>query len=374
MRLRSLVVLALLAAFIGGSMWFYAQGSDNPTLGSGGLPLIKADVSPIKTPPDDTGGEVMPNADSTVFSAMGSDGKADPSMEDVKLPGEVSQIDTPTASSEFAGLRTGFTLPKEPERKTESLYNQTPTVSGDSKYLSGIAPEAVNAPQESVSEVTQSQAAKIETATSEPEPRPQSKPAAKPELAPAMIADEPSLVPEPLPLPLTDDGNIAAQNLEAEEMAAIRPSVKPPAPIETSAPQIEQEEARAVPKAEKIVRPEDAPYVPPPKQTAITTQPLASSVPSAPKALPTPGKGNYYIQLASAVAGGNAGQDTWRRLQNKYTEALAGITPAFVPATVPGKGDYVRIQAGPFTSEEAKERCEAIRLVDPKGGCLVLRR
>lgn len=396
MRIRTLSYVGVGLLLVGGAAWLYQSGTGGQTIGAQGLPIIKADVNPAKVPPEEPGGEVMPNAESTVFSAMGDTGAEDPSMSEVKLPEEGSSAaDAAGEGNEFAGFRTGFSIPKEGERKTESLFGAEAETqekapepaSGGSKYLSGIAPEAVSgATPEPVVEAK---------AVEEPAPEPiMEKPAVKsekPAKAPAKAeAEMPDILavssaqeeaaPE-LP-PLAPAGEIVAQSLEAEEKILVRPQAKPPVPkLEAlSAAPVEKVEAEATMAQKPAVKtetPEDAAYIPP-KKTPVpamaTPAPVKQEAPApAAAASPSSGGGNYYIQLASGPASADT-QGTWSKLKGKYPDTLAGLSPSFQPVNIPGKGDYVRIQAGPMSQAEAADRCAKLRGADPKGACLVVRR
>lgn len=358
MRLRVIAIIAGVLLLIGGGIWLFSKGSNSGTMGAGGIPLIKADANPAKLPPDDPGGEIMPNADSTVFTAMGAGADADPSMKNVKAPEPEAPIATEDTS--FAGLRTGFAIPKEPEKKTESLFDEP-----ESKYFSGGALKPVDAEhaEETKTEDHVTEAPAVEH-VAEPvveaikkEPNVEDVAAVEETLAPVKIEEAaPIETTEEAPkaVPLFAEGANAAQNMEAEEMGFVRPVSKPPVPEQKAQQAREPIVLGDKPKAEDKPAP-----VAKPKETADSKPEKAS--------------GKYYIQLASSPGKGDA-SGVWNRLQDKYPAALDGLKPVYLPVTVAGKGDYVRIQAGPLSETQARERCTKLRSVDPAGGCLVLRR
>lgn len=384
-RLRDMLVIGLVIALIGAGVFFFVKGQSSSAVGSGGLPLIKADANPAKLPPEEPGGDVMPNADSTVFSAMGLDNQTDPSMQGVKMP-EDSNAQMPADSSEFAGLRTGFAVPAEPQTKTESLFDKaTYGESGSSKYLSGFVEDGAAPPSEPVVEPATEETAAAEpvkenkivevteapeevkiapnkvaeekavekAAEKAPEPKKEEpKKEAVKEEAPPMPAPITEILPEDTPLPDVTDATAAAQNLEAAEKAAISkpPVPEPAAPAPATGPVDQPKIEAPKPDVKKI---EEAPYKP--------------NIPQS-----TGGSG-YYIQLASSPAGGDL-STAWSIMKKKYATALAGLQPVYQNASVPGKGDYIRLQAGPMSQSEANDRCKALRSVNPKGACLVIKR
>jgi hypothetical protein len=368
MRLRTLLLIAGVLAMVASIVWSYGTGMGKATaVGAGGLPLIKADANPAKVPPEEgSESEIIPNAESTVFAAMGTEDAQDPSMENITPP-----EDEPKTNTEFAGFRTGFALPKEAPRKTESLFKDTEEqetkeeakteTDAASQYFSGVAPEAVsNKPEPAPVAV----------------PEPETEPLAKTEAAPAPQAQaqpEPEPVEEPVvaEAPPIPQDNISAQALEAQEKILVRPISKPvlaqkkaePAPEPKT--EIKKESFDAVKLAEKAAEPAKPVK---PATPADDVYPIKPAV--TPQQAPA---GTYYIQLSSAPKGSDM-QGTWRQLQGRYGQALAGLAPSFPEAEIAGKGTFVRIQAGPMSRDEANKRCAALRAVNPSGGCLVIRK
>ncbi len=176
-------------------------------------------------------------------------------------------------------------------------------------------------------------------------------------------------IPAVIPVPRD---NIAAQALEAEEKILVLPAAKPPVPkLEKEMPRVE--------KSAELKKQEDAPFNPVALVEKIKEE---APAPQKPAPLPTPPiddvhpitpVGTYFIQLSSAPKGSDT-SGTWRQLQAKYPQSLGGLTPSYQPATIPGKGEFVRIQAGPMSRDEANKRCALLKQANPNGGCLVLRR
>jgi hypothetical protein len=313
-RIRTLAAIAAFIALTGIGAWFFAKGSGEHAVGAGGLPLIRADTTPVKIEAEIPAAEIMPNADSTVFSAMSGEA-SDSSLENVKSP-EVPHevvVDVPPGV-----VRSGFSMPIAPEKRVESLFNDAsaPLATIEPAAAPAIEPEPV-------------------AVAAEAEPVPvEEEPAAEP----VAVADVP---------PEETSVSAAAEQPEDIVVAMVKPMAKPPVP---ASPAKKTGAVAAAPK--KISEPVSKP-------AAKTAQPAA-------------GRG-YYIQLASLPATGSK-LEMWYDLKNKYPGPLRGLQPIYLPVNVPGKGPYMRIQAGPMTEAQARERCRDVRHVDPKGGCLVLRR
>lgn len=367
MRLRTLVLITGILAVIGGIVWSYGTGADKTmAVGAGGLPLIKADTNPAKVPPEEgMEGEVIPNADSTVFAAMGTEDAQDPSMENVVPP-----VEAPKTNTEFAGFRTGFALPKEAPRKTESLFSDTEkqeaVTETENQYFSGVAPEAVATSEPAPEPVAEEKKPEPEPVKAEPAPQPEPEPVQEP------------VMEEEVVQPVPPQDTIAAKSLEAEEKILVRPTTKPVTEkklvAEKPKPKTEPEKPKKEDEAFNPVKIADkaAETAPKPKAPAVDDVYPIKPVAAAPAPAPASG-GTYYIQLSSAPKGSDM-QGTWRQLQGRYGQALAGLTPSFPEAEIAGKGTFVRIQAGPMSREEANKRCASLRATNPSGGCLVIRR
>ena len=410
LRLRYIMAVGIVACIVAGAVWIYSDAGQQMATGEGGLPLIRASSDPVKLPPEDPGGEVMPHADSTVFAAISSSHQADPSMSNLKMPEEESSSSMP--DTEFAGLRTGFAVPPpETEKKVESLFSadeqeakaseeKTETAtSGGSKYFSGLAPEAVEDPvQPPVTKTIVSRAdepkeePKQEDKKSEPVQavEPKAKPLKKePEIVQAPDTESVS-EPEVAAVLSTEGPSDAAQALEAQEKAAIRPTSKPQPPVvqkeekkaepkkaeeaksETPAPKPDEEkksgQAQLAPVHEIDVAPASG-NMPAPRRVGMAPVIEAGAGPSSVSPAQS-SLGGFVIQLAS-VPDQSEAERTWKNLQKKYPNLLQGLQPDYKSVD-----SAIRVRAGTFASRDAaNDICGAIRAQNPSGGgCLVLRR
>ncbi len=105
--LRSMLVIAALAAFLGGVIWYsYPREAAHQELMS--VPIIRADIGPFKAAPADPGGMDIPHRESTVFDALrarraeGDTARVENLLSDVEEPLDRDKL--------FAGLRTELTI------------------------------------------------------------------------------------------------------------------------------------------------------------------------------------------------------------------------------------------------------------------------
>ena len=80
--------------------------------------------------------------------------------------------------------------------------------------------------------------------------------------------------------------------------------------------------------------------------------------------------GNYFVQLSS-IREQNAAAKEWDKLQSSYT-SLQGMKYRVQEANLGERGIYYRIQAGPFSKEQASSICGQIE-AKKSGGCLVVK-
>lgn len=79
----------------------------------------------------------------------------------------------------------------------------------------------------------------------------------------------------------------------------------------------------------------------------------------------------HYVQLGSVRSEAGA-QGEWKKLQATFTNELGTAPHRVTRADLGEKGTFFRIQAGPFTANQASAICASIKTQKP-GGCLVIR-
>jgi len=78
----------------------------------------------------------------------------------------------------------------------------------------------------------------------------------------------------------------------------------------------------------------------------------------------------YRIQLG-AVRDETAAQKEWARMETKHGDQLKGLNSSFTPVSLGDKGNFLRIQAGPLTKEEAEAHCAKLKLENQ--ACMVVK-
>ncbi len=78
----------------------------------------------------------------------------------------------------------------------------------------------------------------------------------------------------------------------------------------------------------------------------------------------------YFVQLASITDPARAGAE-WVKMQNKYS-VLSQSKFRVQEASLPS-GNFYRIQAGPMSKSEADDMCNSLKAQNKSGGCLVVK-
>jgi hypothetical protein len=150
------VILLLVVIALGYSAYNAYQDSKSTKVTAGQLPLILADQTPWKTTPDDPGGMVIPNKDSTIFNTL--KGKA-PDEESVRIENLLEEPEVPIAKDEL--LKTTSTEEVKPEPEISALKSEVATKEEPAKEKS-LKEEDVKASEEKTSDVKTEEKAAIE--------------------------------------------------------------------------------------------------------------------------------------------------------------------------------------------------------------------
>jgi len=305
-------------------------GSDTPA-------IVKADESPIKVKPENTGGKVVPNQESKVYDTVSGEGAAgDPQQEKlVTTAEEPMDVAPPAVVEDDAAMASG-----KSEDRIEQIVQDVEDVP-DSEIVAVtprkvrtmvVKPDGTLVPREDEPEVPPSneQTDTIAAATPEAAPAP-----AIPEATgalPATAAPAPGLAP--------------AASEEVTETAAAEPA---------------SEDAGATPETAPIapLRPADQPIdvvgeVKPDQVAAATTA--------------TASVGNWAMQIASQPSEA-AAQASYQDLARRYSGVLKGREVNIVKAEIAGKGTFWRVRVPAPTRQEAIGLCESYKSVG--GNCFV---
>jgi len=328
----------LIAGIVGGVAVIGALGafalSFGGDAGSDAPAIVKADDSPIKVKPENTGGRVVPNQESKVYDTVSGEGAAgDPQQEKlVTTAEEPMDVAPPAVEEDDAATASG---------KSEDRIEQ-------------IVQDVENVPDSEIVAVTPR---KVRTMVVKPdgtlvprEDEPAAAPsneqtdtiaAATPEAAPA------SAIPEATgALPATD---------------APAPALAPAAPEVTAATEPASDDVGVMPETAPIVplRPADQPIdvvgEVKPDQVAAATTATASA-------------GNWAMQIASQPSEA-AAQSSYQDLARRYSSVLQGREVNIVKAEIAGKGTFWRVRVPAPTRQEAIGLCESYKSAG--GNCFV---
>ena len=129
------------------------------------------------------------------------------------------------------------------------------------------------------------------------------------------------------------------------------PLLKPKAPVKTK--QAEREQA------------------PPETKTSNQSFSLDNIINKQAQA-PQPTK-QYYIQLAS-LRSEEAAREAYARIRDDFPELVEGLSVVFPSVDLGSRGTFYRIQVGPLSNSEARQRCADYTANARGGTCLVVSR
>lgn len=365
------------------------------------IPIVRADLRPIKVVPDERGGMDIPNSDSTILAQVGQD------TPDMSSAGHVENLLQKTTPNDYVSK----------EQALESAMTQNPYVEGGQEGLTAQETEEAAPPSQDNLASTGQLMLEAEEAPSQPAPEQvaaieekeavfvsEAKPvepsmllqkiepaadgrtaAAKPKLHAAATSPETldfvrNVLNEKESGGATEKAEVAIPTQDSGAAPAekeISTASATEAPIEISDPEV------AVP-----IKPASAPEKP---KQAVLESPIKPEAKPAPvqkveaPAISTPEKvepsagiaapaldirtGDYYVQLASISERARADKE-WAKMQSDYG-VLSGVSYRVQSADLGSRGTFFRIQAGPFSKDTASAVCNNIKTKKP-GGCLVV--
>jgi len=331
----------LIAGIVGGVALIGALGafalSFGGDAGSDAPAIVKADDSPIKVKPENTGGRVVPNQESKVYDTVAGEGTVnDPQQEKLVTTAEEPMDVAPPAVEEDEAAT--------PSGKSEDRIEQ-------------IVQDVENVPDSEIVAVT---------------PRKVRTMVVKPDGTLVPREDEPEAAPSN-----EQTDTIAAATPEAAPAPAISeatgalPAATAPAPgLAPAAPEEVTETAAAEPASQDAgVTPETAPIVPlrPADQPIdVVGEVKPDQVAAATTA--TASVGNWAMQIASQPSEA-AAQSSYQDLARRYSSVLQGREVNIVKAEIAGKGTFWRVRVPAPTRQEAIGLCESYKSAG--GNCFV---
>ncbi|MCB1783841.1 MAG: SPOR domain-containing protein [Alphaproteobacteria bacterium] len=289
------------------------------------VPIVTADLRPVKVQPEARGGMEVPYRDSTVLADIGSSSSY--SNQD-----GVENLLAPSPPVDLASKEEAFSAAVDDVR---------PDDVGAENLLQKIdSPEGL--------------------AAAMPEP------GAESEVEPVVDVKAAQVIP-PSSVEEAQDAAVQAQSSVDNRPRSLHAAATSPETIDFVKSVMDKNNVPEAPVAAP------APIaVPSPSASA---EALNQVSPAAGAASPSTARavsgGGYYVQLASITARDRADGE-WKKLQASYSSQLGGADYRVQEANLSGKGTFYRIQAGPFSKDDANSICAAIKAQKP-GGCLVVK-
>jgi hypothetical protein len=279
------------------------------------VPIVRADVKPMKVVPEDPGGMEIPYRESTVFGAIDESSQEKQAKVEQLLPAS----ETPMERDEiFARLEAEMSE----EKKAEAKIVEEPKFSHE--VIKPQIPPELLAKMEKGEQVD-IKMPEVKTSKSE----------------------------EAAEQPVRTAAEVKTEKLEASNVIE---SFKKPVKITVADPEASDE---------KVAKDEDT--------IVVLAKEIANTEPSSGAMATEPVKvqGVYYVQLGSVK--NEAGIETeWKRLQKSFGDLLSGLSYRVKEADLGERGTYYRIQGGPLPEEKAYTLCSDIKAQKP-GGCLVIK-
>lgn len=324
-----------LVAVLGAGMWAMypkgpvSQGNDVVA------PIIRADVKPYKTIPENPGGMEIPHRDSTVFETLKT---ADATDADEDVEQLLPESEQPMERDEIFAkieqeIEEEFSAPVKP-RVVEKTHTEREV----------IKPKI---PEELL--------AKIEKGEIDIKGAISTQPAGTVEMAvqekvssEVTVEDKSAIVSKPIKISVNSGDGVKKEIVlnETQKTAAIEGNpfdeFEKEIPVEKDS---EKDDAAVMAKTEPAAGP-----------VVAETVNIAK---------------DYFVQLGS-VQSEEASAKEWQRLQKLYSSSLSDLDYRVQSADLGQRGIYYRIQGGPVTEEKARTICNNITEKKP-GGCLVIK-
>ncbi len=312
------------------------------------IPIVKADLRPIKTMPEQRGGMNIPHRESTILAHVGQPSRtssAHTGVENLLVPSEdelmSKEEEITQAMASFPGDSSFPSMEEDAspsvvsaqEDAGQAVLQKIPSVKKTDVIELSAANEvevikAVEEPDFEIKEPSADAILQKIGSTESVEDKPSN--AFQQKVAKAAVAAKPSrhsTIHAAGTSPETIDFVRSVLNEKSQTQSAAKPqSVTAPSAIEPAA-------GAAVPA------------------TNITGV-------------------AYFVQLASITDPARAGKE-WAKMQAKY--GVLSSSQFRVQEASLSKGTFYRIQAGPMSKDKANEMCDALKKMSKPGGCLVVK-
>lgn len=311
----TIFLLAVGVAFAGVLLMAYPSGK-NP---QEEIPIVTADLRPVKVRPSERGGMEVPYRDSTILADVGrSTTRWD------KEPG-VENLLAPEPED----------LTSKEEALARAVADDTPRDVPFAAPPPAVQPEHIDIP---------------DMAAAETEDEPLKSPSPD-DILQKIEKDKPVMVASAS----VKAGDTEVAGEEDDDRPKLHAAATSPETLDFVRSVLDQKDQKQdSPSSEET-------------SSAASVEPAAGAAVAA-KSMTS---GTYYVQLASISARERAGAE-WAKFQKTYAGQLSSADYRVQEADLGARGTFYRIQAGPFSKEDADSICNAIKAQKP-GGCLVVK-
>lgn len=335
------------------------------------IPIVRADLSPVKTVPDDLGVTEFPNSDNTVLANIGQPRPDESTGQVENLMAAPSEEDF--VSKEQALEQAMATQSPEADPVGQALgENVTPTLIQEAQKLESSQDSTVTAADaQTLAPNAENVIQKIDgnqtLASGETDDKPTMHAAAtSPEtidfVRSVLNADNPGDLETEKTKTVTAKGEQIEENVSEVSASEItEPEAVKPLAIKEASVEEKVEEV-----AVKVVEIEEKPKKQEEPKAAKEVAKIAPAAGAASSAINIQ-SGIYYVQLASITDRSRADKE-YSKLQKKFS-VLDDIDFRVQEANL-DKGMFYRIQAGPMSKDSAKQVCAEIKKQKPEG-CIV---
>ncbi len=308
------------------------------------IPIVKADLSPIRSAPEDRGGMDIPNRDSTILARVG--------QPPIIIDGEevenlLSSYEEDLVSKEEAIERA---MAEHPMLPPEMIVEESMAAANQETQRPAVivrSAEIGGAPQDE---------AGMEIAEAP--------------MKPDFEIKEPSSASILQKIGETEIGNDNLSSEFHERAAAAAVTPKPERPNKMHAAATSPETLEFV---RGILNESEDPMAEEEIGTVASEQPSVEELAGIEPALSSAGdlsSGAYFVQLASITDPARAGTE-WTKMQVKYN--VLSSAQFRVQEAILDHGTFFRIQAGPMSKEDANYVCNTLKQANKPGGCLVVK-
>ncbi|MCX7329414.1 MAG: SPOR domain-containing protein [Hyphomicrobiales bacterium] len=340
------VLLGVAALGIGAIVGLRGMSGPSGGAGSGEVPIVRAETGPAKVQPQNPGGVEIPNQNKQIYERT-----PEPKPADTRVVTREEQPMDVQATAR-AAARVILPPPGTPASSTPAVEPSGTPANGNGGQLASVPPAGTN-PQAANPQAALGEPRRVRTISVRPDgtiaPSPGS----------TMVASLPPVAPTaPAPRPVVAPP-VSSQPVSSEPVSS------QPAPAQTVATA-----PRAAPP--RPAAPAPTPAAPERVQTAAASPsaPVSLRPAAAPAAAPAATGSGFMVQLGAPGSEAEA-RSSFASLQRRYADQLAGESPTIRRADLGNGRTVYRLRVGPFSSEDAAQKCEALKAAG--GQCFVAR-